>query len=281
MEAVICVFAKPPIAGEVKTRLGLPPLLAARLAQAFLDDTLSAMAALPWATVALASTAPATAAVPVLLQGEGDLGARIERVLRAALALGAAGAPARLSSSPELAWDPNHSPAMRRPAAVIAIGADAPALPARLLESARTALHKYDAVLGPADDGGFYLLALRACPPGLLDGLPWSAPQTCARTLLRLRERGYRTALLEPWFDVDRPEDLTRLEALLRAGTLSAPRTKAVLAEVRAAELSVAERAAELRAAELRAAGSQAADLLPAGRQTARAEPGAGAERPR
>ncbi len=205
MEAVICVFAKPPIAGEVKTRLGLAPEIAARLARAFIDDTLEAAATLPWATVALASTAPTGAAVPVLLQGEGDLGARIERVLRAAL---------------------------EQCGAAIAIGADAPALPLRLLEAARLALREHDAVIGPADDGGFYLLALRRCPSKLLDGLPWSAPETCARTLARLRERGFRTAVLEPWFDVDRPEDLSRLRALLAAGALAAPRTQAVLASL-------------------------------------------------
>ena len=202
MEAVICVFAKPPVAGAVKTRLGLAPEAAARLAQAFLDDTLASLAALPWAAVALASTAPVAAAVPVLLQGEGDLGARMETVLRAAL-----------SSA----------------AAAIAIGADAPALPARLLEAARAALRDHDAVLGPADDGGFYLLALRRCPAGLLADLPWSAADTGARTLSRLRERGLRTAVLEPWFDVDRPEDLARLRVLLQAGALDAPRTRAVL----------------------------------------------------
>ena len=212
MEAVICVFAKPPVAGEVKTRLGLAPEAAALLARAFLDDTLLAASALPWATVALATTADisiwpaaAPAGVPLLLQGDGDLGARIERVMRAALGQG--------------------------PAA-IAIGADAPALPARLFEAARVALRDHDAVLGPADDGGFYLLGLRRCPPSLLEGLPWSAADTCARTLERLHERGFHTAVLEPWFDVDRPEDLSRLRALLDAGALVAPRTRAVIASL-------------------------------------------------
>ena len=57
---VICIFAKPPVAGEVKTRLAavLGPERAAALAQAFIDDTIAAMRKLPWAQVALASTGP-------------------------------------------------------------------------------------------------------------------------------------------------------------------------------------------------------------------------------
>ena len=208
MEALICVFAKPPVAGEVKTRLELPPDSAVRLAQAFLDDTLEAAARVPWAEVAIASTAPIASTFSVLLQGEGDLGARIERVLRAALAL----APA-----------------------AIAIGADAPALPSRFLEAARAALRNHDAALGPAEDGGFYLLALRSCPPGLLADLPWSADDTSARTLERLRARGLLTAVLDPWFDVDRPEDLVRLRGLIETGQLIAPRTQATLALLSAA----------------------------------------------
>jgi uncharacterized protein len=200
---LLCVFAKPPVAGEVKTRLAatLGPERAAVLARAFLDDTLEAQR-LPWAEVALATTAPFAAPVPTLLQGPGDLGARIERVLRAAL---------------------------ERAPAAIAIGADAPALPRRLLEAARLALAEADAVLGPAADGGFYLLGLRRCPEGLLAALPWSAADTCLRTLERLRTSGLKTALLEEWFDVDRPEDLERLRAALRAGELVAPRTAALL----------------------------------------------------
>jgi rSAM/selenodomain-associated transferase 2/rSAM/selenodomain-associated transferase 1 len=201
---VICIFAKPPVAGRVKTRLAaaLGPERAAALARAFLDDTIAAVRALPWAQVALASTEPVPGDVPVLLQGEGDLGARIERVLCNALQL----APF-----------------------AIAIGADAPALPRRLLEAARDALQRADAVLGPAYDGGFYLLGLRRCPEGLLADLPWSRSDTFVRTLARLRERGLRTELIDPWFDVDRAEDLEHLRALIEGGAIDAPRTASLL----------------------------------------------------
>ncbi len=202
---MICIFAKPPVAGQVKTRLAaaLGSERAAELARAFLDDTISAVQALPWAQPALATTEIVESGLPLLLQGEGDLGERIERVLRAALQV----AP---------------------PA--IAIGADAPALPRRFLEAARAALDRADAVVGPAEDGGFYLLGLRLCPEGLLAGLPWSASDTFTRTVERLRARGLRVEVLERWFDVDRAEDLERLRALLRSGEIDAPRTARLLA---------------------------------------------------
>ena len=216
----ICIFAKPPDSGDVKTRLALAPPEAARLARAFLDDTIESVRALPWAKGALATTAPFDCALPVLLQGEGDLGARIERVLRAALS-GQWGSATGL---------PHHRP--QSPCA-LAIGADAPALPARLLEAARDALDHADAVLGPAEDGGFYLLGLKRCPEGLLADLPWSAPDTCARTEARLRERGFRVELIAPWFDVDLPADLDRLRREIERGAIVAPRTAQVLRKLR------------------------------------------------
>jgi rSAM/selenodomain-associated transferase 1 len=201
---VICIFAKPPVAGKVKTRLAavLGDGRAAALASAFLQDTIASVQSLPWARAVLASTEAVESKLPVLLQGEGDLGARIEHVLRAALRLAPSAA---------------------------AIGADAPALPNRLLEAARAALDREDAVLGPAEDGGFYLLGLRSCPEGLLAGLPWSDSETCARTLERLQARGLRVELLEPWFDVDRIEDLERLRAALLSGEIIAPHTAQLL----------------------------------------------------
>jgi uncharacterized protein len=208
VEAMICIFAKPPVAGEVKTRLAavLGADAAARLARAFLEDTIESVQALPWAQAALASTAAIEADVPVLLQGEGDLGVRIERVLTTAL---------------------------KRAPVAMAIGADTPALPSRLLESARAALHDADVAIGPADDGGFYLLALRHCPEGLLRDLPWSSVDTLHATLKRLRALNLRTRLLEPWFDVDRAEDLERLRTLVEQGMLRAPRTALVLTGLR------------------------------------------------
>jgi rSAM/selenodomain-associated transferase 1 len=209
-EATLCVFAKAPRAGQVKTRLAsaIGEAQAAALARAFLEDTWSAGKSLPWARAVLATTDPAAdewvgmECAPVWSQGKGDLGDRLERVLQRAL--------------------------QETPAA-LAIGTDTPGLPPLLLSQAREALRSADAVLGPCEDGGFYLLGARRCPEGLLRDLPWSAPETFRRTLARLRERGLSTALIAPWFDVDRPEDLELLRSLIARGELHAPRTARAL----------------------------------------------------
>lgn len=211
---VICVFAKPPRPGLAKTRLA--PMLgaggAAELARAFLLDTCAPLRARRDARVVLATTGPFDAALDAQLglpcwpQGEGDLGARLERVLQRALT----GAP----------W-------------AIALGGDSPGRPPGLTDDAIAALAdpEVDAVLGPSDDGGFYLLGLRRCPPGLLAELPWSSATTGAATLARLASAGLRTRVLGPWFDVDEPADLQRLDELIAQGAIAAPAT----AEVRRA----------------------------------------------
>lgn len=204
--AKICIFAKPPIAGNAKTRLGVDvgAERAALLARSFLVDTCAAAREIPWALSILATTGPLDPALDTQLalpswpQGDGDLGARLERVLQRAL---------------------------REAPIAIAIGADSPGLPTRLLESARDALASADAALGPAADGGFYVLAVRTCPQGLLADLPWSAANTFDRTLERLRARGLEVTVLEPWFDVDTVADLERLTGLIDAGAIDAPAT--------------------------------------------------------
>lgn len=208
--ATLCIFAKPPIAGAAKTRLAaeVGAERAAVLARAFLVDTCAAARAVTWARPVLATTGElepslqAELAMPVWPQGDGDLGARMERVLARALA--------------------------EAPLA-IALGADSPGLPPRLLDAARAALATADAVIGPADDGGFYLLGLRRCPAGVLAGIPWSVPETCARTVARLRDHGLTVVELAPWFDVDRGDDLARLHGLLDTGAIAAPATRRVL----------------------------------------------------
>lgn len=208
--ARVLIFARAPEPGRVKTRLqgAVGPEGAARLAEAFLRDTWDATVALPWARPVVATTGPLEPDLGVLEawdQGGGDLGARIERMLERALSEAALG---------------------------IAIGADSPGLPRRLLEDARRALEAFDAVLGPSADGGFYLVGLRRWAPGLFEGLPWSADDTFTRTRDQLRERGLSVAVLDPWFDVDRPADLDRLRGALAEGLVEAPATARVLAEL-------------------------------------------------
>ncbi len=210
---LLCVFAKPPRPGEVKTRLAsaLGPDAATRLATAFLRDTWSSVRAVPWARAVLASTSDDPDALgldaedPLWAQGDGDLGERMERVLRRALT--------------EAPW-------------AMALGADSPGMPHALLEAARAALTDHDAVLGPTPDGGYYLLGLRRCPPGALRGLPWSQPDTRAATRARLEALGLTVAELPPFFDVDTAEDLPRLATWLRRAPDAAPATRAALAAI-------------------------------------------------
>jgi uncharacterized protein len=211
-EGCICVFAKPPLPGNVKSRLAarVGNEAAAALAAAFLQDTWSSVVSLPRAKAVIASTAPSAPlvsprAAEVWLQGEGDLGERLERILQRAL-----------ESSPF----------------AIALGADSPGLPAEYLEQACEALRNSDAVLGPCDDGGFYLLGLRRCPRGLLAGISWSQTGTFAQTQSKLKAAGFSVQVLPAWFDVDRPEDLSRLKAMIDAGNLRALKTEAVLARL-------------------------------------------------
>lgn len=205
----VCVFAKPPRPGTVKTRLGLGAEHTASLARAFFQDIWAEVQSLRWARPVLATTGGTAADfglapdAAVWQQGDGDLGQRLERVLTRAL---------------------------RERGSAIAIGADSPGLPRRLLEHARGALASGEAVLGPCDDGGFYLLGLTRCPRGLLQDLPWSEPDTFVRTLERLHERDITTRVLEPWFDVDRTPDLERLHGLIEAGVIVAPHTARALA---------------------------------------------------
>eukprot|EP00913_Durusdinium_trenchii_P011728 g11014.t1 len=84
--------------------------------------------------------------------------------------------------------------------ATICLGADSPGRPAERLEATRQALQDgFDAVLGPTEDGGYDVLALKRCPEGLLAELPWSQPSTFEATKARLEERGMRVAVCRPW----------------------------------------------------------------------------------
>jgi hypothetical protein len=88
-------------------------------------------------------------------------------------------------------------------------------------------------VFGPSDDGGFYLLALRRLPVGAFVDLPWSQSDTLARTEARLKSLGLTVARVAPFFDVDVPADLERLQTELAAGRLHAPATAKALASLR------------------------------------------------
>lgn len=88
-----------------------------------------------------------------------------------------------------------------------------------------------DVVLGPAEDGGYYLVAVRGgeVPEALFRDVPWSTPRVLETTLERCRRAGLEVELLEKDWDVDRPEDVRRLAGELLAGEHRLPRTRDLL----------------------------------------------------
>lgn len=207
----MCLFAKPPRSGQVKTRL-IPALgasAAAELARAFIVDAWATIGSLDWAAPVVATTDPhdpfwaELPNVTVWPQGTGDLGTRMQAVL-------------------------DRARTMHR--AAIVVGADAPGLPSTVLQQARRALDFADVVLGPAADGGFYLVgATRHATGDLFAGVEWSTSHTLAATEARIRGLGRSVIRVAPWFDVDRVEDLERLRHLGDRFRQAAPETARVI----------------------------------------------------
>jgi uncharacterized protein len=96
------------------------------------------------------------------------------------------------------------------PAPVIFFGADTPDLSIHHVTKAHASLVTHTVVLGPADDGGYYLIGMKQPMPELLDDMPWSTDQVMPETLRRLENEGIEPALLDTLHDCDRPEDLAR-----------------------------------------------------------------------
>ena len=106
--------------------------------------------------------------------------------------------------------------ALRRHHAVILIGTDCPALRQSDLRGAARALAGgYDAVLAPAEDGGYPLIGLRRASPRLFERIAWGGPDVFARTAEELDRLGWRWRRLRTLWDVDRPGDLARIRALM------------------------------------------------------------------
>jgi hypothetical protein len=190
----LALFARWPAAGEVKTRLSpaVPAALALDLYRAMLEDAIAlaggAEAAerfLYWSGApAVRDGFPVPPGFRVHDQRGADLGERIERAFGDLLA----------------------SPDDR----AVVLGADCPALEASTLADAFDALESHDAVLGPARDGGYFLVGLRRRAPGLFRDIEWGTPRVLDQTLERAAKAGLTTVLLPALDDLDTPEDLLR-----------------------------------------------------------------------
>jgi rSAM/selenodomain-associated transferase 1 len=208
------VIAKAPSPGGVKTRLVPPlePAQAVRLYEALLLDTLDGCRREARAGVlhppghAAAIAALVGPDVPLVVQRGLGLAAALE----GALATATDGAPVAVVSS------------------------DIPGVPPGALRDAFAALRDgADVVLGPAADGGYWLVATRAPQRAPFVDVPWSTPAVLGVTLARCDAAGLRVALVTPWRDLDTAVDLD--VAATEVDAAIAPRSAALLAELRAA----------------------------------------------
>ncbi len=93
---------------------------------------------------------------------------------------------------------------------VITIGSDSPSLPVEFLQQAAQALTKFDLVLGPAEDGGYYLIGLKSAPRPLFENISWSTDEVFAQTLAAAGRLGLSVFVLPEWYDVDEVETLEK-----------------------------------------------------------------------
>ena len=100
---------------------------------------------------------------------------------------------------------------------VVLIGSDSPDLPREYIAQAFEQLQSHAVVLGPSDDGGYYLVGAAGGVPPIFDGIDWSSPRVWPQTLARLSDAGIKHFELPSWYDVDELADLQRLVAKLGA----------------------------------------------------------------
>lgn len=212
----VVVMAKAPREGFVKTRLtgAYPTRDVVQLAECMLRDTLTLAQKLSRCHVAVMcpseDVADIQARVPAGIQVVGQSGN---------------GLAAALASAFE-----QFVPNFRR---VIAIDSDSPHLPLATLQSAFELLESHELVVGPTEDGGYYLVGASAMHPRLFELAPLGTANARDALLGNARTLGLPVAFTEASYDVDVPADLRRLAAELRIEPARAPRTAALLASWR------------------------------------------------
>jgi len=212
---LILLFVKAPIKGQVKSRLAsaLGQDIALDLYRTFVLDILAAIETSgihcttcyypPHNGETVSSWLGAHRRY--MPQDGNDLGERMEGAFRRAFSKGAS--------------------------RVVLIGSDLPDLPPELFKEAFASLLENGAVIGPARDGGYYLIGFRsdAFLPAVFHGIEWSAATVFARTMAIFERKGRQVHLLPPWQDVDTIDDLMDLSERNRGPACNAPRTMAYL----------------------------------------------------
>ncbi len=201
MKRCLIVFAREPKKGRVKTRLkgALSETGCLNLYKAFLRDTVN-LAQKVKAEEHVIAYDSIDGAIPYLrrvacafnfYRQEGkDLGQRMHNAF-------------------------NYARAIKADKSVI-IGSDSPELPFNLIRTAFQKLGKYDLVLGPSVDGGYYLIGLKYPCGALFRGVRWSSGDVLSSTLKKARALRMKYFLLDTWYDVDDAGSLARLESDLR-----------------------------------------------------------------
>ena len=206
-------MVKAPRAGHVKTRLAsvYPLELVVDLYRALVEDSIGLARRLG---VSIAAVCPAddTEAIAAWLPSDVWIVPQRGRGLADAL-----------TSCFAVLCDPSR----RR---VIAFNSDSPHLAPAVLESAFAALGDHDVVIGPCDDGGYYLVGVTRPHPGLFDPDTMGTTSAFEALLARTRRHGLSSIVTSEHYDVDLPDDLDRLARELASQPDRAPRTAAVLA---------------------------------------------------
>jgi rSAM/selenodomain-associated transferase 1 len=192
---VLGVFAKYWAAGDVKTRLAatIGAQTAADFYRACLFTTLARLQDVgdrrvlaispPERLPDFTSFAPQT--WHIVPQASGDLGHRMHCFFHEGFASGAT--------------------------RMVLIGSDSPTIPRSYLQLAFTYLQRYPLVLGPANDGGYYLVGAAGRVPSIFDDIAWSTADVWRQTMHRLEQQQLPFAVLPEWYDVDEAEDMQRL----------------------------------------------------------------------
>ena len=194
LDRQVAVFARAPALGRVKTRLALDvgEEEALRIYDRLLHDTLRKLCG---------------SSFPVALYGDGEGLKKIGQGY---------GMEVRVQRGEDLGERMANAFAdlLREARTVALVGVDIPLLEVDYLQRAFEMLEFSDLVLGPTEDGGYCLIALKAQAEALFQDMPWGGSDVCARTLARARDLGLSVRLAEPLWDVDRVEDVVRLRSL-------------------------------------------------------------------
>lgn len=199
-KGLIVVVAKAPQVGKVKTRL-CPPLTysqAATLYTGFLLDTVELALQVPDAHLKAVcpSSQDARELRSILPEPAGYI---VQR---------GSGLTAALGESFEVGLALGYSK-------VLCISSDNPTLPVQYLEEAFQALENNELVLGPTEDGGYYLIGARQAYPFLFEEMIWSTDTVLAETIKRAKQAELSTQLLPGWYDLDKAQELNRFVAEL------------------------------------------------------------------